>query len=151
MKSCTLLKSEITQHLSFPHHPRMILSKTKPYCLATTPRNCIQTPSRLRTPSSPTHLKELTPSKVILSKVIPSQSSRQQLQTHLEGILSKKVTHSTAQAVMTSSRNRQRMTHLPQTPSQRTLPYLQSSTHLSPVILFHPPASPRKVQIPLEP
>ncbi|XP_040598098.1 epidermal growth factor receptor substrate 15-like 1 isoform X7 [Mesocricetus auratus] len=128
-----------------------ILSKTKPYCLATTPKTCIQTPSRRRTPSSLTRLKAPTPSKVTPSRMIPSQSSRRQPQTHLEETLSKKATHSTAPPLMTSLRNRQRTTHLPQTPSRSTLPYLRSSTHLNPVIPSLPPASPRKDQIPLGP
>lgn len=63
VKSCTWLRSEVTLPV-LSSHSRTTLSKTKPYCLATPPKNCIQTPSRRRTPSSPTHLKELTPSKV---------------------------------------------------------------------------------------
>lgn len=43
----------------------------------------------------------------------------------LEEILSKKVTHSVPLPPMTSLRNIQRMTHLPQTHSRKTLPYLQ--------------------------
>lgn len=38
------------------------------------------------------------------------------------------------------------MTRLPQTHSRKTLPYLQSSTPLNPVILFHLPVSPQEDQ-----
>nr|XP_055228032.1 epidermal growth factor receptor substrate 15-like 1 isoform X9 [Gorilla gorilla gorilla] len=60
------------------------------------------------------------------SRMTPLQNSRQLQQIHLEGTLSKKVTHSVALPLTTSSRNRQRMTHLPRIHSRKTLPYLRS-------------------------
>lgn len=54
-----------------------------------------------------------------------SFSFQNTFQIHSVGILSKKATHSVAPPLMTSLRSRQRATHLPQTRSQRTLPYRQ--------------------------
>ncbi|XP_021106723.1 epidermal growth factor receptor substrate 15-like 1 isoform X9 [Heterocephalus glaber] len=117
---------------------------------ATTPRTCTRTPSRLRTLSSPTPSKALTPSKVTRSRATPSQSSRQQPQIPSEGTLSKKATHSVALPLTTSSKSRQRVTRLPPTPSPRPHPSLQSSTPSSPATPS-PPASPREDQTPSEP